>query len=237
MEKDPLDIDSEIFSGLRHAIDDPQRFLDACAEFTARSYSRVKTWFDREFSFLRPDEREDAMHDFFLTLSQRLMSEYVQARLRQFREDREQGRTRLRRYLKVTAVNAARDFVRHERRREGVNVHADFLQQLESRTIELMNEVLAEDAELMLSDIRLTAGVTEREWQAFCSTLDLAGGDYEETSRQATYAAASRVRKKLERSRPVVLRKYGELGDLLLTEHLASGLEPDSNSFRSGGSK
>ncbi len=226
MDTDPLDIDSEIFSGLRHAIDDPDRFLNACTEFTARSYDRVKNWFDREFSFLRADEREDAMHDFFLTLSKRLMTEYVQARIRQFREDREQGRTRFRRYLKVTAVNAARDFARHERRRKGITLRPEFLQELESRTEKLMDEVLAEDSELVLSEIKSIAGVTDREWEAFLSTLDLVSGEHEETSRQATYAAASRVRKKLVRARPIVLRKYGEIGDLLLTEHLASNSQP-----------
>ncbi|MCG6158221.1 hypothetical protein [Rubinisphaera margarita] len=223
MDTDPLDIDSEILSGLRHAIDDPERFLDACTEFTARSYDRVKKWFDREFHFLRADEREDAMHDFFLTLSKRLMTEYVQARIRQFREDREQGRVRFRRYLKVTAVNAARDFARHERRREGAQVRTDFLQQLEARAEKLMGEVLAEDTELMLSDIKSIARVTDREWQAFLATIDFSNAEREETSRQATYAAASRVRKKLELARPIVLRKYGELGDLLLAEHLSVG--------------
>lgn len=225
-----LHLDSNLFSALGHALDDQERFLSGCMQFAERNYESVRTWFVREFDFLSNQDSEDALHEFFVTLSCRLMGESPQAKLNEFKQNGDSGRLSFFLYLKQIARNAARDFVRSRRRLEAreSSVASD---ELETRLVSLIEQVIFSESDTMLHDIRQQSGINDRDWKVFVSSLELRAAELSQSTgltSAAIYVINCRVRKKLQEVRSQILEKYGMIGRLIIADadHLSFADHP-----------
>lgn len=217
---DDLHIDTNLFSALGHAQDDQERFMNACMQFAERNYDYVQTWFVREFQFLSDQDSNDAMHEFFVTLSFRLMGESPQAKLHEFKNAGHTGKLCFHLYLKAIARNAARDFIRKQRR---LNTREVVVSQeiMEGKIISCMEQVVLGESEEMLSDIRSQAGIKDRDWNVFISSLEYSAAEVAERrglTLTAIYAINCRVRKKLLEIQSQIQENYGSIGRLIISD-------------------
>lgn len=215
-----LHIDTNLFSALGHALDDEVRFLSACMQFAERNYEFVKRWFVREFQFLERQDSEDALHEFFVTLSGRLMGESPQAKLNKFKNDSQSGKLSFHLYLKAIAQNAARDFVR-KRRRSAAKETLFTPEIMEEKIASVMELVIQGESDAMLQDIRKRTGISDRDWKIFVSSLGQSAAEIAATTKltcTAIHVINSRVRKKLQEMQSQILEKYGMIGRLIISD-------------------
>ncbi|MCA8987242.1 MAG: sigma-70 family RNA polymerase sigma factor [Planctomycetaceae bacterium] len=227
---DSLGIDTNILSGFGHAHDDYDRFMRACQDFTARSYYRVREWFTREFVFLAPQDREDAMHEFYLSLSRCILSESVQFRIREYKQTGEDGIVQFKRYLRKAARNAAHEFSR-KRRRYDIKYDED---ELIEKTTGYYEVLLEDDLKVLLDEIQKVASITPHEWAIFVNSLDAPATKVMKSmdlnSIQAVHAANTRVRRKMEANRHKIIKQHGFSGELILHDAIVlSNLAPKGN--------
>lgn len=217
---DFLHIDTNLFSALGHAQDDQERFMTACMQFAERNYESVQKWFVREFQFLSDQDSNDAMHEFFVTLSFRLMGESPQAKLHEFKNAGHTGKLCFHLYLKAIARNAARDFIRKQRRINAREVVVS-TEIMEGKIVSLMEQVVLDESAEMLRDIRIQAGINDRDWNVFISSLEYSAAKVAERSGltpTAIYAINCRVRKKLQEIQSQIQEKYGPIGRLIISD-------------------
>ena len=219
---DSFGFDRSLMSALGHAEDDPQRFLRGCMRLATRSYEKVTLWFENNFPFLSVNDRRDAMHEFFMILAHKLGTERSQAHIHDFREDEKSGKLRFRKFLYVVARNAARDFARKQNKvysRERSLIEDE----VATRAHKLIDEIMAEDTDQMMMDIKNRAKITDHDWTIFTVSLRLSAreevaSELEIQSVGAVSAANYRANKKLESISGYIVSAYGHAGSLILSD-------------------
>lgn len=218
---DSFGFDRSLMSALGHAQDDPERFLMGCMKLAERSYKKVNLWFERDFSFLSPNDREDAMHDFYLTLARRLMTPRPQENIQEFGQDEQYGKLRFRRYLYTTARHAALDFAKKQISIQSYEKTLHEGKIADSAQI-LMTEIMTEDTELMLSDIKNLAKISDHEWRIFLASFEATSMEVASKlgvpSAEAVNSANHRVYNKLSKIRGQIVGAYGHVGSLILED-------------------
>ncbi len=218
---DSFGFDRSLMSALGHAGDDPQRFLQGCMRLAHRSYEKVTLWFESNFSFLSVNDRRDAMHEFYLILAHKLGTEKSQGHIQVFREDEQFGKLRFRKFLYVVARNAARDFAKkqnqiHSRERSLIE------DEIATRAHKLIDEIMAEDTDQMMMDIKKRAKISDHEWAIFIASLQLSphevASELKIQSAGAVSAANYRVNKKLVSICAHIVSTYGHVGSLILSD-------------------
>ena len=188
--------------------------------FADRNYDTVSAWFEQDFSFLNPSDREDAMHHFFLTLSQRLGRAVPQQRINGFKKDSVAGKLSLYRYLRVAAKNVARDFAKQEM---GLRLRETPLRPdtLMVRLSNVTERLLACELELMLQDIKVLGKISDRDWDVFRHSLHhgtTETADNFSLSSGAVHTVNCRVRSKLVVIRNAIIEKYGHVGEAMFSD-------------------
>ena len=218
---DSFGFDRSLMSALGHARDDPQRFSQGCMRLANRSYEKVTSWFERDFSFLSINDRRDAMHDFFVILAEKLMTEKPQDNIQSFGEDEQFGKLRFRKYLYVIARNTAKGFAGKQKT---IHSHEQKLveNEIAAQAEGLIDEIMAEDADQMMMDIKKRAKISDHEWAIFIASLRLSPrevvSELQIQSVGAVSAANYRVNKKLVSICEYIISAYGHVGSLILSD-------------------
>jgi DNA-directed RNA polymerase specialized sigma24 family protein len=171
---DSISFASSIVGGF--ADDCDVKFDEAYVSFVKRHFRHMRSWFEC-FQQIPEQDREDAVHDFFLSIRRKVRTPRSRKVLQSFIDDPVAGKRNFRKWLWTIAKHSAVDFIRARRNKfESIGGHESDEIVLRNLLCEQIESLLRDDFETMLVSIgsrvigvrvKGAGNVSATDWELF----------------------------------------------------------------------